>query len=93
MHGSYHWMFERGLSIATIPLIAGAFVVGPNPLIDLALGVVIPLHCHLGFGVIFDDYLPLRRAGMTSTIITWVLRGSTLLVLYGCFQFNTNGKS
>ena len=91
MHGSYHWMLERGLSIVSIPLIAAAFVVGPQPLIDLALGVVLPIHCHIGFGVIIDDYLPYRRAGIVNTIGVWALRISTALVLYGCFQFNTNG--
>jgi len=84
-------MLERGLSIATLPIIAGAFIVGPNPLIDLALGVVIPWHCHLGFGVILDDYLPKRRNPAANAILLWTLRGGTLLVLIGCFQFNTNG--
>ncbi len=90
MAGSYHWDFERALSVATIPLIGGAFFVGSDPMIDLALGVVLPLHCHLGLGCVIEDYLPSRRAGTLNKVATWGLGGFTLLTLYGCYQFNTN---
>ena len=88
--GSYHWDLERGLSFLTLPLIGGAAIVGAHPMIDLALGVVIPLHIHLGLDCILQDYLPNRRAGLKNVIATWLLRLSTVLALYGCYQFNTN---
>ncbi|RKO82756.1 CybS-domain-containing protein, partial [Blyttiomyces helicus] len=89
-HGSYHWNFERGLSIVTLPLMIGAYAVGPQPYIDLALGVVIPLHTHIGFGAIIEDYLPQRRTGVIYKLANGTLYVATGLVLYGAYQFNTN---
>ncbi|KAJ3316319.1 membrane anchor subunit of succinate dehydrogenase, Sdh4 [Blyttiomyces sp. JEL0837] len=90
VHGSYHWTAERALSIVTIPLIASAVIAGPIPLVDLALGVVIPVHTHMGFDVMIQDYVPKRKYGILNTLCTWSLRGVTLLVLYGAYEFNTN---
>ncbi|KAJ3216088.1 membrane anchor subunit of succinate dehydrogenase, Sdh4 [Dinochytrium kinnereticum] len=90
MHGSYHWNAERALSIVTVPLIGTAFLAGPLPLVDLALGVVIPLHSHMGFDTIIQDYIPKRKYGILHTICTWSLRIGTGLFLYGCYSFNTN---
>ncbi|KAJ3093266.1 membrane anchor subunit of succinate dehydrogenase, Sdh4 [Physocladia obscura] len=88
-HGSYHWDAERVLSVATIPLVATALFAGSIPLVDLGLGVVIPLHTHLGFDVMIQDYVPKREFGILNTILTWALRATTAVVLYGCFVFNT----
>ncbi|KAJ3417028.1 membrane anchor subunit of succinate dehydrogenase, Sdh4 [Chytridiales sp. JEL 0842] len=88
--GSYHWDAERALSLATIPLIGAAFAVGPAPLIDLGLGVVIPLHIHMGFDTIIQDYVPKRKYGILHTICVWLLRAGTALTFYGCYEFNTN---
>ncbi|KAJ3111767.1 membrane anchor subunit of succinate dehydrogenase, Sdh4 [Phlyctochytrium bullatum] len=90
LHGSYHWNAERALSVASVPLMATAFIAGPLPLVDLGLGVVLPLHCHIGFDAIVQDYVPHRKYGALNTALTWTLRLSTALVLYGCYQFNTN---
>ncbi|ORY45050.1 hypothetical protein BCR33DRAFT_659401, partial [Rhizoclosmatium globosum] len=87
--GSYHWNFERGLSVVTIPLVATALISGPIPLVDFGLGVVLPLHTHLGFDCIVQDYIPARKYGILNTIGTWGLRIVTGVVLYGCFAFNT----
>ncbi|CAG8547279.1 582_t:CDS:2 [Paraglomus occultum] len=88
--GSYHWFFERSLSISLIPLTAASIVQGAHPITDLLLGVVLPIHCHVGFDAIITDYLPTRRAPTLHKLSTWGLRGATLLVLIGCYQFNTN---
>ena len=69
---------------------ASAAIVGSHPMIDLGLGVVLPLHCHMGFGAIIDDYLPARRAGKVNMIAKVGLAMATSLALYGCFKFNTN---
>ncbi|KAJ3088316.1 membrane anchor subunit of succinate dehydrogenase, Sdh4, partial [Physocladia obscura] len=88
-HGSYHWNAERALSIATVPLVTTALFAGSIPLVDLGLGVVIPLHTHVGFDVMIQDYVPKREFGFFNTILTWTLRATTAVVLYGCFVFNT----
>ena len=90
LDGSYHWNAERALSIVSVPLLATAFVAGPIPLVDFALGWVLPLHCHIGFDAMIQDYLPARRAKILNLILSWTLRLTTALVIYGCYLFNTN---
>ncbi|KAJ3066247.1 membrane anchor subunit of succinate dehydrogenase, Sdh4 [Podochytrium sp. JEL0797] len=89
VHGSYHWNFERGLSVVTIPLVCSALALGPIPLVDFGLGVVLPLHTHMGFDCMVQDYIPVRKYGALNTVATWTLRVVTGVVLYGCFLFNT----
>lgn len=48
-----------------------------------------PLHLHLGYACIVDDYVPSRRAPMLNTAAVWALRIVTGLCLYGCFLINT----
>ncbi|KAG9293532.1 hypothetical protein G9A89_005535 [Geosiphon pyriformis] len=88
--GSYHWSFERFLSIGLIPLTVASVVNGAHPITDLFLGVALPIHSHIGFDSIITDYLPARRAPIMNKVSTWGLRGATLVVLLGCYQFNTN---
>ncbi|RIA84654.1 CybS-domain-containing protein [Glomus cerebriforme] len=88
--GSYHWDFERLLSVALVPLTVASVVNGAHPITDLCLGVILPIHCHIGFDAIITDYLPFRRNPIVNKVATWGLRGATLIVLYGCYEFNTN---
>ncbi|KAJ1649187.1 membrane anchor subunit of succinate dehydrogenase, Sdh4 [Dispira simplex] len=88
--GSYHWDFERALSVALIPIIGAQAVYGAHPITDLLLGVVLPLHCHIGWGAMVTDYVPTRRMPRMNKLCTWSLRTFTVLTLLGCYQFNTN---
>lgn len=90
VHGSYHWDLERALSVATLPLMVAPYFIGSNPYVDLGLGVVIPLHTHIGFDAIIQDYLPARRNPVLSRVSSYTLYAATGLCLYGCYQFNTN---
>ncbi|KAI8917645.1 hypothetical protein PhCBS80983_g05508 [Powellomyces hirtus] len=90
MHGSYHWDLERALSIVSIPLLVTPFFIGSHPMVDLGLGVVIPLHSHIGFDAIIQDYLPVRRNPILGRVASYSLYAATGLCLYGCYQFNTN---
>ena len=90
VHGSYHWQLERITSLVSLPLIGSAFIVGSNPYIDLALGVILPLHCHIGFDACIQDYFPKRKTPGIYKAMQAALYGSTALVLYGAYQFNTN---
>lgn len=50
LHGSYHWTFERALSIALVPLTIAPFVAGTvSPYLDAALIFGIIVHSHAGF--------------------------------------------
>jgi hypothetical protein len=49
-HGSYHWSFERAISVAMIPLTIAPFAAGHvNPLLDSILCAALVLHSHIGF--------------------------------------------
>lgn len=48
MHGSYHWDLERGASLALVPIIGAQLALGASPVTDTLLGVVLPLHLHIG---------------------------------------------
>jgi succinate dehydrogenase (ubiquinone) membrane anchor subunit len=48
VHGSYHWTVERAASAALVPIIAAQLAVGASPVTDVLLGVVLPVHLHIG---------------------------------------------
>ena len=61
IHGSYHWTFERGLSIALVPLTIAPFAAGSlHPATDAVLVFTLILHSHLGFEYV-DEFLTLRH--------------------------------
>ena len=88
MHGSNHWSFERLVSVASLGLV-GTAAVYPHPMVDFALGFVIPIHCHIGFGAIITDYLPARKFPVIYRFSRGILYASTALTLYGLYKYNT----
>ena len=49
-HGSYHWTFERALSVGLVPLTIAPFAYGSlNPVLDAVFVTAILLHSHVGF--------------------------------------------
>ncbi|KAI1293443.1 membrane anchor subunit of succinate dehydrogenase, Sdh4 [Mortierella claussenii] len=91
VHGSYHWDFERILSFSMVPLFAASAINGAHPITDGLLGVVVPIHAHIGFDAMVTDYLHPGKVGVLGNkAIGWALRGATVLVLVGCYQFNTS---
>jgi hypothetical protein len=48
VHGSYHWDVERAATVALVPIIATQLTVGASPVTDVLLGVVLPIHLHIG---------------------------------------------
>ncbi len=95
VHGSFHWNTERALSVLTVPLLGTAAMYGAIPAVDIALGIVLPLHCHFGFECCITDYQGkiadfLRMQSSTVyTILIWMLRVATGLALYGCYRINS----
>ncbi|THH31695.1 hypothetical protein EUX98_g2501 [Antrodiella citrinella] len=91
-HGSHHWAFERLLSAGLVPLTAAAFVVsGSNyPLLDGLLGISLVMHSHIGFDAVLVDYLHVRKFRILGPVASWTLRATTVAVLVGVYQFNTN---
>lgn len=75
--------------MATLGLTGVAMMGPPLKLVDLALGVILPLHCHIGFGAIITDYLPKRKFPFIFPLargILWLATGGTI---YGLYQYNT----
>ena len=61
LHGSYHWTFERILSIALVPMTAAPFAAGSvSPMLDAALIFGIIVHSHAGFQCV-SGLMVLRR--------------------------------
>lgn len=65
-----------------------AFVYG-YPMVDAAMGIVLPLHIHMGFGQMIEDYVPKRKFGILYDFCVWLLRLVTGVVLYGCYVINS----
>ncbi|KAI9876154.1 MAG: membrane anchor subunit of succinate dehydrogenase, Sdh4 [Pleopsidium flavum] len=90
-HGSYHWTFERLIAVSLIPLTVAPFAAGSlNPITDAALCGAMLIHSHVGFQSIIIDYIPSKRLPKTRSLFIWGLRGATLLVGVGLYEFETN---
>jgi succinate dehydrogenase (ubiquinone) membrane anchor subunit len=90
-HGSYHWTFERALSVALIPLIVTPFVTGTStPVLDALIGTSVVLHSHIGFSAMITDYIPKHHYPKSRTVFTWGLRAATVVVLIGVYEFEVN---
>ncbi|GAB5586068.1 membrane anchor subunit of succinate dehydrogenase [Umbelopsis nana] len=90
VHGSYHWTAERAASAALIPLIAAEFAVGANPVTDVLLGVVLPVHLQIGFDACITDYFPERKTPVLNKLMKYTLNAATAGVLVGCYQLNVH---
>ncbi|KAL0088063.1 CybS-domain-containing protein [Phycomyces blakesleeanus] len=88
--GAFHWNLERASSVVLIPLISTQLVFGAFPVVDGLLGVVLPFHIHLGLESCITDYIPKRVYPRLNKAANWTLFGSTGLVMWGCYEFNTN---
>ncbi|KAI9019228.1 CybS-domain-containing protein [Phycomyces nitens] len=90
LHGSIHWDVERAASAALVPLIASQLAFGASPVTDTLLGVVLPIHLHIGFGACITDYFNTRKAPVLNKLMNVTLFASSAGVIAACYQFNTN---
>jgi succinate dehydrogenase (ubiquinone) membrane anchor subunit len=88
MKGSYHWVYERIVATATLPLIVGAFVT-TSPIIDMGLGLLLPVHAHMGIDTCITDYVPARKFPVLNRICKGALYIGTGLTVYGFYKYNT----
>uniref|UniRef100_A0AAV1U347 Succinate dehydrogenase [ubiquinone] cytochrome b small subunit n=1 Tax=Peronospora matthiolae TaxID=2874970 RepID=A0AAV1U347_9STRA len=73
--------------MAAVPL---AFVLSPSPLalpVDLAIGVLVPVHAHIGMNNVISDYVP--KNVRTLARLGWL--GATSLMLLGLLRVNLEG--
>ncbi|CUS10955.1 unnamed protein product [Tuber aestivum] len=79
------------ISVALVPLTVAPFAAGSiNPVTDAILGATIVIHSHIGFESMVIDYIPHRRYPTLRKGALWALKGATVLVLVGLYEFETN---
>jgi succinate dehydrogenase (ubiquinone) membrane anchor subunit len=86
---SYHWNLDRVVSVLTPMAMGGAFVYG-GPMVDTVLALVLPVHIHMGFGQIIEDYVPARKYGFLNVLAVWAMRLVTVVSVYGCYVINSS---
>ncbi|PWN20717.1 mitochondrial inner membrane protein [Microstroma glucosiphilum] len=90
-HGHYHWMFERAISVALLPITAAAVAKhGASGLVDASLGLTLVIHSHMGFDCALQDYLHERKFPIMGKIAPWALRAASVGTLYGLYELQTN---
>ncbi|KAI9921145.1 hypothetical protein PsorP6_001268 [Peronosclerospora sorghi] len=73
--------------MAAVPL---AFVLSPSPLaipVDLAVGVILPVHAHIGMNNVISDYVP--KNARTLARLGWL--GATTIMFLGLLRVNLKG--
>ncbi|EXJ85872.1 succinate dehydrogenase (ubiquinone) membrane anchor subunit [Capronia coronata CBS 617.96] len=91
LHGSYHWTFERLLSVGLVPLTIAPFAAGSvSPALDAALIFSIIVHSHMGFQSIIIDYIPIHKHPTLRKTFMWLLNLATVVVAIGFYEFETN---
>ncbi|GAB9463560.1 Sdh4, succinate dehydrogenase subunit 4 [Globisporangium polare] len=77
-------------SMALLGLTPVAFVLSPSPIalpVDFALGVLFPLHAHIGMNNVISDYVP--KETKTLARLAWL--GVTGVMLLGLLRVNIEG--
>lgn len=77
-------------SVGLMALVPAAFVLSPSPLclpVDLALGVLIPAHAHVGMNNVISDYVPKSTRQLAR--IAWL--GATAIMFLGFLRCNIEG--
>lgn len=79
------------MSIALVPLTVAPFAAGSvSPVTDAIFGAAIVIHSHLGFEAMIIDYIPTHKHPTARKSLMWGLKGTTVLVLIGLYEFETN---
>ncbi|OWZ20420.1 SDH4, succinate dehydrogenase subunit 4 [Phytophthora megakarya] len=77
-------------SVALMGAVPLAFVLSPSPLVlpvDLAMGVILPVHAHIGMNNVISDYVPKNMR--TLVRLGWL--GATSLMFLGLLRVNLEG--
>jgi len=90
-HGSYHWTFERLISLGLVPLTIAPFASGTmNPTLDAIFVATILIHSHIGFQSLIIDYIPTHQHPTMRKTFGWLLNLATVVVGIGFYEFETN---
>ncbi|OUM53821.1 hypothetical protein BVG19_g3142 [[Candida] boidinii] len=85
LHGSLHWVSERIVTLALVPLTVAPLVTG-TAFFDSALAGVLLYHCYAGFQSCIIDYIPVRVYGSLHSAAMALLTFGSLVSAYGIYQ-------
>lgn len=89
-HGSYHWTYERILSVGLVPLTVVPFFAGyQSPMLDTAFCLTVLFHSHCGFKSCIIDYIPERVFGFWHRTASRLLSLGTFVAMYGIYVLET----
>ncbi len=77
--------------MALAALVPAAVILSPSILnvpVDLAMGIIIPYHMHVGITDIIDDYVPRQNADICKLVLGVI----TVITAYGLFKINICGQ-
>lgn len=87
---SYHWTYERMLSLGLVPLTAFPFALGYEfPMVDTIFCLTVLFHSHSGFKSCIIDYIPERVYGFWHHAASKLLSLGTFVSLYGIYLLET----
>lgn len=88
--GSFHWAYERLITVGMAPLIVFPFIAGVDyPLVDAAMGSLILLHSRYGLQSCIIDYIPIRKFGNWHKLAMLLLNLGSFISLYGVYVIET----
>lgn len=88
--GSNHWIYDRIVTTAMIPLVMTPFVAGVDyPLIDATFSTLLLYHCYAGFMSCIIDYIPKRVYGVWFGAACKLLTLGTCVAMYGIYILET----
>lgn len=91
--GSYHWTYERIISVSLIPLGMSSFIGGAqHPIIDTIFSLALLFHCHMGLKSCIIDYVPKRVYGFWHKFASFLLTSGTFVGIYGIYLLETVGN-
>ncbi|KAG7660922.1 uncharacterized protein J8A68_005597 [[Candida] subhashii] len=91
--GSYHWTYERAITIGMIPLVMSPFISGVDyPMVDATFSTLLLFHCHAGFKSCIIDYVPKRVYGVWHGVACKLLTLGTFIGMYGIYVLETSSN-
>mmetsp|Transcript_12943 Transcript_12943/g.22785 ORF Transcript_12943/g.22785 Transcript_12943/m.22785 type:complete len:141 (-) Transcript_12943:339-761(-) len=92
--GSLATKYYHYTSMALIPLTPAAFLLSPSPMcmpVDLALGIVIPIHAHIGMNYVMTDYVKKFIGKGAVGPARYIMLGATGVTMAGLLKLNLTG--
>lgn len=88
--GSYHWVYEKIITVGLIPLSLVPFFAGvEHPMIDSIFSIGLLFHIHAGLKSCIIDYIPERVWGFWHRFAGKLLTLGTFVAMYGVYVLET----